>query len=93
MGLLAWIVAGAIVGWLVGYLVKGRAGFRRIGDIVLGVVGGVVGGVLAAQLLNLQDVINSINLTSLLAAFVGAVVAIVVIRLSGDSVKASNVRL
>ena len=92
MGLLAWIVVGAVVGWLAGHLMKGR-GFRRVGDIVLGVVGGVVGGVLAAQLLNMLDAVNGLNLTSAVAAFVGAVVLIVVIRLSGDGVKASNARL
>ncbi|OGO40615.1 MAG: hypothetical protein A2Z03_08355 [Chloroflexi bacterium RBG_16_56_8] len=80
MGLLSWIVVGAIAGWLAGQVVQGT-GFGLIGDIVVGVIGGLVGGYLAAQLFNVPDAVNGFNLTSIVVAFLGAVVVIVVVRL------------
>ena len=80
MGLLSWIVVGAIAGWLAGNLVKGR-GFGCLGDIIVGIVGGLVGGFLASQLFNMPDAINGFNLGSIVVAFLGAVVVIVVLRL------------
>src|SRR5260370_405709 len=46
MGLLAWIVVGAIAGFLANQLMGSREGL--IGMIVLGIVGGLVAGYLAA---------------------------------------------
>jgi uncharacterized membrane protein YeaQ/YmgE (transglycosylase-associated protein family) len=80
MGLLSWIVVGGIAGWLAGNLVKGR-GFGCLGNIIVGVIGGLVGGFLASQLFNLPDAVNGFNLGSVVVAFLGAVVVIVVIRL------------
>jgi uncharacterized membrane protein YeaQ/YmgE (transglycosylase-associated protein family) len=80
MGLLSWIVVGAIAGWLSGEVMKGK-GFGLIGDIVVGVIGGLVGGFLAAQLFKVPNAVNGFNLTSILVAFVGAVVVIVVVRM------------
>jgi len=80
MGLLSWIVVGAIAGWLAGLFVKG-AGFGLIGDIIVGAVGAVIGGFLAANLLNMPNAVNGINPTSIIVAFVGAVILIVLLRL------------
>jgi len=80
MGLLSWIVVGAIAGWLAGQLVKGR-GFGCLGNIVVGVIGGLLGGFLASQLFNMPDAVNGFNLTSIVVAFLGAVIVVVVIRL------------
>lgn len=80
MGLLSWIVVGAIAGWLSGQVMKGR-GFGLLGDIIVGVIGGLVGGWLATQLFKVSNPINGINLESILVAFVGAIVVIVVVRM------------
>ena len=80
MGLLSWIVVGAIAGWLAGQVVQGT-GFGLLGDIIVGVVGGLLGGFLASQLFNVPDAVNGFNLTSIVVAFLGAVVVIVVVRL------------
>jgi uncharacterized membrane protein YeaQ/YmgE (transglycosylase-associated protein family) len=53
MGIITWIVLGAIAGFLANMLVGGREGL--IGTIVLGIVGAVVGGWLAGTFLNLKD--------------------------------------
>ena len=80
MGLLSWIVVGLIAGFLAGQVMRG-AGHGLIGDIIVGAVGAVIGGFLAANLLNMPDAVNGINITSILVAFVGAVILIAVLRL------------
>jgi len=80
MGLLSWIVVGAIAGWLSGQVMKGR-GFGLLGDIVVGIAGGLIGGFLADVLFKVPNAVNGFNLTSILVAFLGAVVLIVVVRM------------
>jgi uncharacterized membrane protein YeaQ/YmgE (transglycosylase-associated protein family) len=81
MGILSWIIVGAISGWLSGKVMKGR-GFGLLGDILVGVAGGLVGGWLAGQFFKMPNVVNGINVTSILVAFLGAVLLIVVARMS-----------
>ena len=80
MGLLSWIIVGAIAGWLSGQVMKGR-GFGLLGDIIVGVAGGLVGGWLASVLLKITDAVNGINVESILIAFVGSVILIVIVRM------------
>ena len=80
MGLLSWIVVGAIAGWLSGQVMKGR-GFGLLGDIIVGVVGGLIGGFLADLLFKVPNAVNGFNLTSILVAFLGAIVLLFVARL------------
>jgi len=79
MGLLSWIVVGAIAGWLSGNMMKGR-GFGLLGNILVGVAGGLIGGWLAGALFKVPNTMNGINLTSIVIAFLGAVVLIIVAR-------------
>ena len=80
MGILAWIVVGLIAGWLASQVMRG-GGYGLIGDIIVGMVGAVIGGFLAATLLNMPDAVNGINVTSILVAFVGAVILIAILRM------------
>jgi uncharacterized membrane protein YeaQ/YmgE (transglycosylase-associated protein family) len=79
MGLLAWIVVGLIAGWLASQVMRG-GGYGLIGDVVLGAVGALLGGYLASVLLHMPDAVNGINTTSILVAFVGAVILLAVLR-------------
>jgi len=80
MGLLTWVIVGAIAGWLAGKVMKG-SGFGLIGDIVIGVIGALVGGWLAGTLLHMPGAISGFNLTTLIVAFVGALVVLFVVRM------------
>ena len=77
MGLVAWIVLGAIAGYLAGLLVKGDEGMGVIGHIVLGIVGALVGGFLAGALFGTNPV-NEIDITSIVVSVIGAIIAVVV---------------
>jgi uncharacterized membrane protein YeaQ/YmgE (transglycosylase-associated protein family) len=76
MGILSWIVVGAIAGWLAGMLVKGDEGLGVIGKIVLGIIGAVVGGFIAGQLFG-GDYINGINIQTIVVATIGAIIVVV----------------
>lgn len=79
MGLLAWIIVGAIAGWLAGAVMKGR-GYGIAGDIILGIIGGLVGGFLAGALFGIPNAVNGINATSIIVAFLGAVIVVALVR-------------
>jgi uncharacterized membrane protein YeaQ/YmgE (transglycosylase-associated protein family) len=80
--ILSWIVVGLIAGWLAGRVMRG-GGFGLIGDIIVGVVGGMLGGLMATYFHIIPDAVTGINLESILVAFVGALVLLVVLRLLG----------
>jgi len=80
MGILSWIVVGLIAGWLAGLVVKG-GGYGCVGDIIVGVIGGVLGGWIASYFFHMGDAMSGINLESILVAFVGAVIFVVLLRL------------
>ena len=77
MGIISWLVVGAIAGWLAGYLVKGDESLGVIGHIVLGIIGGLVGGFLAGMLTGGKDFTTGINLTTIVVAVIGAVIVVV----------------
>jgi uncharacterized membrane protein YeaQ/YmgE (transglycosylase-associated protein family) len=77
MGLLWFVIIGAIAGWLAGQFMKG-SGFGLLGDIVVGVIGAFLGGyVFRALGLHLGGGLVG----SLIVAFVGAVILLFVVRL------------
>jgi uncharacterized membrane protein YeaQ/YmgE (transglycosylase-associated protein family) len=79
MGILSWIIVGLIAGWLAGLVMRG-SGFGVIGDIIIGIIGGVIGGWLATSLFNIAGGVSGINLSSILTAFLGAVILIFIVQ-------------
>ena len=76
MSILAWLIVGAIAGWLAGYLVRGDEGLGVIGHIVLGIVGALIGGFVAGLLFG-GDYTTGINIPTIVVATIGAIVAVV----------------
>ncbi len=89
MGILAWIVVGLIAGWLAGIVMRG-GGFGLIGDIVVGVIGGVIGGFIAFYFFHVGDPMSGINLQSILVAFAGAVLFILLLHILGGNKRRSR---
>ena len=80
MSIIAWLVVGAIAGYLAGFLVRGDEGLGVIGHIVLGIIGALVGGFLAGVLTG-QDYTTGINISTIVVAIIGAVLTVVVVNM------------
>ena len=74
--IIAWLIIGAIAGWLAGTFVKG-GGFGLIGDIVVGIIGAFVGGWLAGVF---HVHIGGGWISTILTAAAGAVVLLIILR-------------
>jgi uncharacterized membrane protein YeaQ/YmgE (transglycosylase-associated protein family) len=79
MGLIAWIVVGAIAGFLANLIMGGSEGLLKM--IILGVIGALVGGFVAMSL-KLGSV-DGINVESIAIATLGAIAVVFVARLAG----------
>ena len=79
MGILSWIIVGLIAGWLAGLVMRGGS-YGILGDIILGIIGALVGGFLAGALFGVPDPISGFNLTTIIIAFIGAVVVVAIAR-------------
>src|SRR3954454_20338560 len=80
MNIIAWIILGAIAGYLAGLLVRGDEGLGVIGHIVLGIVGALVGGFLAGLLFNTNPIDGPFDLSSIITAVIGAILVVVVVN-------------
>ena len=81
MGILTWLIVGVIAGWLAGRVMKGK-GFGLIGNIVIGVIGALVGGWLAGAVFNIHNAVSGFNLTTIIVAFLGAVLVLYIAKLA-----------
>jgi uncharacterized membrane protein YeaQ/YmgE (transglycosylase-associated protein family) len=77
MGIIAWIVLGAIAGFITNMIMGGKEGV--IATVALGIVGAVVGGFVMGTVLKLADV-TGLNISSLVVAVIGAVIVVAVYR-------------
>jgi uncharacterized membrane protein YeaQ/YmgE (transglycosylase-associated protein family) len=77
MGFVAWIVVGAIAGFLANQVMGSKDGLVMM--VVLGIVGGLIGGFVATSVLKMGSV-DGINLESIFIATVGAIAVIFVAR-------------
>ena len=75
IGLLGWIIGGAIVGWIASIITGRNAQQGLLGNIVAGIVGAFVGGALWG-LLTGDGMSFGWNIGSFLVALVGAVVVL-----------------
>lgn len=77
MGLLWFLIIGAVAGWLAGLFMKG-GGYGLIGDIIVGCVGALLGGWLFSTF---GVSLGGGLLGSLIVAFIGAVILLFLVRL------------
>ena len=75
-----WVIVGAIAGWLASLVMKTNARQGLLQDIVVGIVGGILGGFLL-NAVGVGGAVTGLNITSVLVAFVGAIVLLALIRL------------
>ena len=76
MGILIWIVFGALVGWVASMVMGGGGGV--LSDIIIGIVGALIGGFVMS--LFGENGISGFNLYSCLVALLGACILIAIVR-------------
>jgi uncharacterized membrane protein YeaQ/YmgE (transglycosylase-associated protein family) len=78
VGIIAWIILGAIAGFITNLIMGGKEGV--IATVILGIIGAVVGGFLAGSVLKVADV-TGINIESIVVAVIGAVIVVLIYRM------------
>ncbi|CAN5357204.1 MAG: GlsB/YeaQ/YmgE family stress response membrane protein [Chloroflexia bacterium] len=79
MSIIAWLVLGALAGWLASIVTGRNDQMGCITNIAAGIVGAFVGGLIMSQLGG--DGVTGFNLYSILVAFVGAVIVLFILNL------------
>ena len=85
MGIITWLIFGALVGWVASIIMKRNSEMGSIANIVVGVIGAGLGGWIAS-LLGIGTV-TGFNFYSLLIALAGACVLLLVIGLVQKATK------
>ena len=75
---LAWIIVGAIAGWLAGLLVRGDEGLGVIGHVLLGLAGALIGGWVVSLVTGNDPMDGVFDISTIITAVVGAVVLVLV---------------
>lgn len=78
MGFFAWLIIGAVAGWLASKVMKTSRQQGLLMDIVVGILGALLGGFLFNQFGEAGT--TGFNIWSLFVAFTGAVVLLAAIR-------------
>ncbi len=79
MTIIAWVGIGLIAAWAIGMVVRG-GGFGVTGRSLVGVVGAMLGVLLAGVALG-GEYLTDNSVTTLVAAFLGAVTLIAIVQL------------
>ncbi|NLY37628.1 MAG: GlsB/YeaQ/YmgE family stress response membrane protein [Tissierellia bacterium] len=78
MGILSWIIIGALAGWLASKMMNTDQSMGALANIVVGIIGGVLGGFIMG-FFNKSGV-QGFSLYSLGVAFLGAIVLLAILK-------------
>ena len=78
MGIILWIIFGALVGWVASLIMKTDGQQGTILNIVVGIVGAILGGWLMSLIG--ENGVGGFSLYSFLVALLGACVLIAVVK-------------
>lgn len=79
MGIIAWIILGALAGIIAEKLMGSRTGI--VVATVVGIVGALLGGFLAKAIFHVQTLNGFFNLSTWVTAIIGAVVLLAIVHL------------
>jgi len=78
MGIILWLIFGALAGWIASMIMGTNRSQGLLLDIVMGIVGAFIGGFLSSNLLGIP--ITGFNITSLVIAIIGAIILTLIVR-------------
>lgn len=79
MGILLWIIFGALVGWIASIIMRTDEDQGAIMNIIVGIVGAFIGGGLSSLLGGPE--VSGFNLGSIIIATIGAIVLIFFVQM------------
>ena len=80
MGIIGWIVFGAIAGWIASIITGDNPSMGLGANIIVGLVGSFIGGFIGTRIFNIGDV-SGFNLQSFFIAVLGAVILLLGLRM------------
>ena len=80
MGIIAWIIFGALAGWVASMIMGTNRRQGCLLDIVVGVVGAFVGG-FVVEVLTGRNFNTRFNFSSFIVAVIGAVILLAILNL------------
>lgn len=80
MGILSWIIFGALVGWLASLIMKRDAQMGALANIIVGIVGSFIGGWIGSSL-GMGYTTGEFSIMGVIMGVVGACVLLFVIGL------------
>ena len=82
MGILSWVVLGALAGWISGRFLGDARPQGCLANIVIGVAGALIGGAIITIVTG-EDYMFRLNLPSLVVAVLGALILVNGLRIAG----------
>ena len=77
MGIILWIIFGALAGWIASKIMKRDSRMGAVANIIVGIIGAGLGGWIASSLLGVNGV-TGFNIWSLLIAIGGACLVLLI---------------
>ena len=78
MGILSWIIIGALAGWIASMLTGNNGKMGAFANIAVGIIGGLLGGFIMGVFGGVG--VTGFNIWSLLVSVLGAVILLAIIN-------------
>lgn len=80
MGIISWIVLGALAGWVASIIMKNNPSMGAFANIAVGVIGAFIGGFIM-NLIGANADVTGFTLESFLVALLGSIILLAIINL------------
>lgn len=81
MGIIIWLVMGALVGWIASMIMGTNAQQGIFLNIVVGIIGAMIGGWLIGPMLGAGSINDGITLMSFVVSLIGAVLLLAILSI------------
>ncbi len=77
LNIIAWIIFGALAGWIASMIMKTDESMGALANIVVGILGAFIGG-FVVQVFGVH--VEGFNIASLLVAILGAIILLAIVK-------------